>query len=152
MAKVSALLDEKGNDHVQSVTPGATVAEAAKILRSEKIGVVLCRDTEGGLVGILSERDLVRAVAEDSDAISSLVVRDLASRDVVTCKRSDNLKDIINIMGCGGFRHMPVVEEGRIIGLISATDILQHYMKHAPDDQAEVLMAYMDPFSTGNWA
>lgn len=148
MATVSNILDEQSNRDVLSVSPNTMVTEAARILAREKIGVVLCRDTEGGLVGILSERDLVRAVAEDSDGISKLVVRDLASRDVVTCKLADELKDIIRIMRVGEFRHMPVVEGGVIIGLISVTDIIHHYAKHAPGDQAEIISAYADPLAT----
>ncbi len=152
MPKVSALLEEKGDFNVISVSPHTAIVEAAQVLAREKIGVLVCRDSEGGLVGIFSERDLVKAVADNNRDFASLSVRDLASPEVVTCKLADDLKDVIRTMGCGGFRHMPVVAGGQIVGLISVTDIFRHYTRHAPDDQAEILCAYADPFAKGSWA
>ena len=81
-------------------------------------------DGGGGIVGMISERDLVRGVVESGGDIVDKTVRELMTADVVACKSSDLLGDIKSMMSEGRFRHMPVIEEGELVGVISIRDIV----------------------------
>lgn len=120
------ILDAKGAS-VISVTPNVSVSEAVKILHDEKIGVVLVIE-EGGdqIVGILSERDVVRVVAEQGSKGLEETVADAMTRDVVVCTSDTTMQVIISGMSQFNVRHLPVLEGGRLLGLISVRDVMQH--------------------------
>ena len=132
---VQSILKQKGR-HVQTMTPEALVSDAARVLSDQRIGILVVCDERNKVVGVLSERDLVRAVAARAAAIVELRVGDLLTRDIVTCTPHDTPQDVMRAMSERGFRHMPVVEDGELKGLISSGDILQHMLREARVDKA----------------
>lgn len=121
---VSHILREKGSD-VLEVAPRATLAEAARILTKNRIGALIVRDEEGALSGIISERDIVRAVSEEGAAALVLSVESCMTKDVATCEQTDTIEEIMETMTRCRFRHMPVVEEDSIIGIVSIGDVVK---------------------------
>ncbi len=128
---VQSILKQKGR-RVQTMTPEALVSDAARVLSDQRIGILVVCDERNKVVGVLSERDLVRAIAERAVSIAELRVSDLLTRDIVTCTPHDTPhdtpQDVMRAMNERGFRHMPVVEDGELKGLISSGDILQYML------------------------
>src|SRR5215470_7373138 len=120
---VRAILDTKGHQ-VQSVEPGAKLAAAIKILSERRIGAVLVLD-QGRMEGILSERDIVRVLGERGAGALDEPVSSVMTRKVVSCREKDTVSEIMETMTNGKFRHLPVVEDGRVVGLISIGDIVK---------------------------
>jgi CBS domain-containing protein len=122
---VAAILAVKGVDTV-TAQPHRTMAEAARTLAERRIGAVLVTGSDGSLKGILSERDIVRALAlKGADALQDPVSMHMTAK-VVTCRRNDYIADVMEEMTKGRFRHMPVVEDGALVGLISIGDVVKH--------------------------
>ncbi|MBO0344072.1 CBS domain-containing protein [Roseibium limicola] len=120
---VAKILERKGKV-VISVRPGDTVATAVGILREKHIGALLVVDEAGALIGILSERDIVRKLAETPGQTLPQLVEGLMTRDVVTCDPADTLDSVLKGMNDGRFRHMPVIEAGKLAGMISIGDVV----------------------------
>ena len=117
---------ESTSDDMAVLVPEATILEATDILAQRDIGVVLVCDQGGGLVGVLSERDIIRGVSEHKDAALGMKVSDLMTANPVTCSPEDGAKDVIGQMKEGGFRHMPVIDDGKAVGMVSSTDVLNY--------------------------
>src|SRR5262245_49471229 len=120
---VRAILDTKGHQ-VQSVEPGVKLADAIKILSERRIGAVLVLD-QGRIEGILSERDIVRVLGDRGAAVLEEPVSSVMTRKVVSCQEKDTVSEIMETMTLGKFRHLPVVDDGRVVGLISIGDIVK---------------------------
>lgn len=120
---VRAILDTKGH-HVQSVEPGAKLADAIKLLSERRIGAVLVL-SQGRIEGILSERDIVRVLGERGASVLEEPVSSVMTRKVVSCREKDTVSAIMEVMTNGKFRHLPVVEDGRVVGLISIGDVVK---------------------------
>jgi CBS domain-containing protein len=138
---VKAILAAKGGDIV-SIEPTATLAEAAKLLAARRIGAVVIRGAGGRLAGILSERDIVRAVAEHDAAALQLTVGQVMTREVETCGEDATIAGIMERMTAGKFRHMPVVEKGRLIGLVSIGDVVKQRVEEI-EGESEALRDYI---------
>lgn len=123
--KVSALLERKGRE-VFTVAPHETLENAVKILRDKGIGALVVCDADGALLGILSERDIVRKLAETPGKTLPQSVAENMTRDVVTCGKDDTVDTILHRMNKGRFRHMPVVEAGRLCGLVTIGDVVNY--------------------------
>lgn len=108
---------------VVCVEPAATLVRAAQLMSANDIGALAVYEADR-LAGILTERDIVRAIADRSN-LEVTVASDYMSRDPVTAKPDDDTMEIAERMLHGGFRHLPVVEEGRLVGMVSARDLLQ---------------------------
>lgn len=122
---VEQLLSGKGHD-VISVQPHRTLAEAIRTLGEKRIGAVVVMGADGALVGILSERDIIRALGElGAGALESAVSRSMTSK-VVTCRPQTSVDELMEIMTTGRFRHVPVVENGRVTGIVSIGDVVKH--------------------------
>lgn len=122
---VEQLLSDKGRE-VISVQPHRTLAEAIRVLSERRIGAVAVMGDDGALVGILSERDIIRALgAEGSAALESAVSRVMTAK-VVTCRPQTSVDELMEIMTTGRFRHVPVVEDGRVTGIVSIGDVVKH--------------------------
>ncbi|WP_265060003.1 CBS domain-containing protein [uncultured Bosea sp.] len=122
---VEQLLSGKGHD-VISVQPHRTLAEAIRTLSEKRIGAVVVMGADGALVGILSERDIIRALGElGPSALESAVSRSMTSK-VVTCRPQTSVDELMEIMTTGRFRHVPVVENGRVTGIVSIGDVVKH--------------------------
>lgn len=141
--RIGELLDLKSSNGAVTISPDSKVLDAAKILNDNRIGFVACCTDDGALSGVFSERDLVRAIAENPDGAARQPVSDFMTADVATCAPEDEVKDIMQAMGGHGFRHMPVMIDGKVTGVISIKDIFRHYLSEAsPAERMDVLMAF----------
>jgi len=104
----------------------ATVGEAIRVLLERNIGAVLIVDAGGGLVGILSERDLLVKVAGVCHDYPGRPVSEFMTRHPETIRERDSLAYALHKMDCGGYRHLPVMRDGRLVGMISVRDLLEH--------------------------
>jgi CBS domain-containing protein len=137
---VRAILDTKGHQ-IQSIEPGAKLSAAIKILAERKIGAVLVM-SDGRIEGILSERDIVRVLGERGANVLEEPVSGVMTRKVVSCRQSDTVASIMEMMTSGKFRHLPVVEEGAVVGLISIGDIVKWRVREYESEQ-EALRDYI---------
>jgi CBS domain-containing protein len=137
---VRAILDTKGHQ-VESVQPGATLSAAVKTLGERRIGAVLVMNL-GRIEGILSERDIVRVLADRGAAVLDEPVSNVMTRKVVSCRQSDTVGAIMEMMTLGKFRHLPVVEDGKVVGLISIGDIVKWRVQEYEREQ-EALREYI---------
>ena len=138
---VKAVLNNKGHE-VISVAPAATVLEIAGIIASQKIGAVLVLAEDGSVAGIVSERDVVKALARHAGQVVELRATDLMTRNVVTATPETSVDEAMEIMDAGYFRHLPVLEDGRLAGIISVRDLVKYrIMQHEHD--VESLKAYI---------
>jgi CBS domain-containing protein len=138
---VSDILSQKGG-LVFSVTPATTVAEVAKQLSVRRIGSVLILNEHSSVVGIVSERDLVRAIAAHGDKAMELEARQVMTRDVVTCHPDDSIEEVMQAMTKGRFRHLPVVDRGELLGLVSIGDVVKARLEET-EHETEALKAYI---------
>lgn len=123
---VVTILKQKGTQ-VTTVSAATTLLDASRKLAAKRIGAVIVSDGEGHVQGILSERDIVRAIAQGGADILSAPVSDIMTRDVVTCAEDASLDDVMHTMTRGRFRHVPVVDaKGRLAGIISIGDAVKH--------------------------
>ncbi len=111
---VSDILSQKGGS-VFTVSPETSVAQVSQQLSVRRIGSVLVLDGEGGVAGIVSERDLVRALASHGAKALELEARQVMTRDVVTCDPDESIDNVMEIMTRGRFRHLPVVRRGELL-------------------------------------
>ena len=137
---VRAILDTKGHD-ILSVEPDAKLSAAVKILSERRIGAVLVV-SNGHIEGILSERDIVRVLAERGAAVLEEPVSAVMTRKVVSCRESDTVGAIMEMMTDGKFRHLPVLEGERVVGLISIGDIVKWRVREYEMEQ-EALREYI---------
>ena len=137
---VRSILDSKGHQ-VLSVEPDAKLAAAVKILGEKKIGAVLVM-SQDRIEGILSERDIVRALGERGAGVLEEPVSAVMTHKVVSCRQSDTVAGIMEMMTLGKFRHLPVVEDGKVVGLISIGDIVKRRV-HEYETEQEALQNYI---------
>ena len=123
--QVRHILRDKGHD-VIAISSSATLADAAHFLSEKKIGALVVKGAGGGLVGILSERDLVHAIARFDAASLSQSVETMMTHAPVTCLESDSVETVMEIMTRGRFRHIPVLDDGdRLCGMVSIGDVVK---------------------------
>lgn len=137
---VRAILDAKGRQ-VVSIGADAQVSSAVKIMSERRIGALLVM-AGGTIEGIISERDIVRELGERGGAILEEPVRVVMTSKVMTCRRSDTVGSVMEKMTEGKFRHLPVVEDGQLIGLISIGDVVKHRVMEYESEQ-EALRDYI---------
>lgn len=119
---------------VVTVEPNRTLAEVAALLSERRIGAVLVTGVEGKVAGIISERDIVRAVAREGAAALETPVASSMTRDVVTCNPGTLITQVMAMMTEGKFRHVPVIENDRLAGIVSIGDVVK---KRLADFEAE---------------
>jgi CBS domain-containing protein len=112
-------------DSVITITPDRTVAEAAQLLAEKRIGAVVVSSDQETATGIISERDIVRELGRRGTGCLSETVGELMTRDIISCTPEDKADLVLARMTGGRFRHMPVMEDGRMIGLISIGDVVK---------------------------
>ena len=138
---VRTILDSKGH-HVESIQPGAKLAEAVQLLGEKKIGAVLVLNMAGSIEGILSERDIVRVLSERGAGVLDEPVNAVMTRKVVSCRSSDTVAGIMEMMTMGKFRHLPVTDGERVVGVISIGDIVKWRVREYEQEQ-EALREYI---------
>jgi len=125
---LKTILSEKGGE-VISIDFTADLSTAAKLLTERRIGVLAVIGVDGRLAGILSERDIVRAIAKKGDIIAlRLSVAEIMTRNVSTCDVSDSIGSVMERMTEGRFRHIPVFDEDRLVGLVSIGDLIKYHL------------------------
>jgi CBS domain-containing protein len=139
--QVKHILREKGRD-VVTIAGDATLSEAACLLARKRIGAVVVRGTDGSPAGILSERDVVRAVAEASVSALAQSVSAHMTRAIETCSESDSVEDLMELMTRRRFRHVPVVENDRLAGIVSIGDIVKTRIEET-EREASALRQYI---------
>ncbi|MCY4333838.1 MAG: CBS domain-containing protein [Litoreibacter sp.] len=122
---VSQVLKSKAAAGVVTIEPEASVAEAARLLSSKRIGTVVVTKDGKHAAGVLSERDIVREVGKRGPTCLNDKVVDMMTRDPVVCVGTDTADEVLSRMTEGRFRHMPVVENGAMIGLITIGDVVK---------------------------
>ncbi|HTP93004.1 MAG TPA: CBS domain-containing protein [Xanthobacteraceae bacterium] len=132
---VRSILAGKGRE-VTSIEPAATLKSAVQLLAERRIGAVVVLGADRRIVGILSERDIVRALAERGAAILEEPVSQLMTRKVSTCPESETVSAIMERMTAGKFRHLPVVEQSRLVGIISIGDVVKHRLTEMERESA----------------
>lgn len=143
---VKTILAAKGNHlggDIISIEPTANLAEAANLLSAHRIGAVLIRGAGGRLAGILSERDIVRALSEHGADALALPVGQVMTREVATCGEDDTVASIMERMTSGKFRHMPVIANGNtLVGLISIGDVVKQRVEEI-ESESEAMRDYI---------
>ena len=122
---VHQILKSKGDDGVVTVTPDTPIAEVSQILAERRIGGVVVSKDGMTADGILSERDIVRSLALRGAACLSEKAEQMMTRGPVTCRRDESSDDVLQRMTTGRFRHMPVVEEGQLVGIVTIGDVVK---------------------------
>jgi CBS domain-containing protein len=122
--RVSNLLATKGHD-VATISQERSVADAIAMLKERGIGALIVTGPTTPLVGILSERDVVRSIADRGADALSLLVSDLMTTDVTTCDESTSVTDLMGLMTDRRIRHVPVVQEGKLAGMVSIGDVVK---------------------------
>jgi CBS domain-containing protein len=110
---------------VVATTPEKTVQEVVDLLTKEQVGAVMVRNWEGVIIGIFSERDVVHGLASDRERLLSMEVGEMMTSTVVSCGLEDDIMDVIKIMVERHFRHMPVIADRKIEGIISLRDLVE---------------------------
>lgn len=124
---VASILHQKGRA-VTTVSPSATLLDVATKLAAKRIGAVVVVESGGRLGGIISERDIIRALAKNGQDCMSRPVSEVMTRDVVTCQEADTLDELMAMMTARRFRHLPVVTDGGLVGIISIGDVVKHHV------------------------
>jgi CBS domain-containing protein len=130
---VKAILSRKGNA-VVTIEARVPLCDAVKILDEHRIGAVVITDADRRIIGILSERDVVRTLARNVRVAGACRLCDEAvgqvmTREVQTCTQSDTIHEVMERMTAGRFRHLPVVEGGRLVGIVSIGDAVNHRLR-----------------------
>lgn len=121
---VQQILQSKSSQQITTVPSKIKVSDAATILSSKRIGALVVSDDGVTVTGMFSERDIVRELGKRGVACLSDKVADLMTRNVSTCAKSDQADAVLQVMTNGRFRHLPVLEGGKLIGLISIGDVV----------------------------
>lgn len=138
---VSDILKTKGNN-VVTVAPDTSVTMAVATLAEKRIGCIVVTTDGGTLAGILSERDVVRMLAEKGGDVLDEPVSALMTAKVVTCTATQTISDVMELMTTGRFRHVPVVEDGRLAGMISIGDVVKFRLEET-EEEVRQLSAYV---------
>jgi CBS domain-containing protein len=132
---VKSIIDAKGRD-VVTIEPGASLDNAAKLLAGRRIGAVVVIGAEQHVVGILSERDIVRAISERGTGAMQEQVSQVMTRKVATCTMEETIHSIMERMTQGKFRHVPVIEQGRLAGIVSIGDVVKNRIVEMEQESA----------------
>ena len=122
---VQQILKSKATEGVFTIKPGSSVADAASVLSNNRIGSVVVSETGNTADGILSERDIVRELGKRGATCMADKVDDMMTRNIVTCSCNDRADDVLQKMTEGRFRHMPVIRNGEMVGLITLGDVVK---------------------------
>ncbi len=124
---VKAILNDKGRA-VECTSADSKVVDVVRRLSARRIGAVVVADASGSVAGIISERDIIRVLGMHGTAALDWPVADVMTRRVVTCREHDTVSDIMEVMTDGRFRHLPVVENGRLVGIVSIGDVVKRHI------------------------
>lgn len=138
---VKHLLDAKGRD-VVVVAPEHSLLEVASVLREKRIGGVVVAGADGRIAGIFTERDFVRAVADNGANVLGEAVSSMMTVNVQKCREDTSVNQLMEMMSAGRFRHVPVEEGGQLVGIISIGDVVKSRIREV-ELEAEQIKAYI---------
>lgn len=138
---VDRILRTKGYQ-VVSVEPTESVAEAAAVLNRHRIGAALVRNADGAVIGVFSERDVVKGISRHGEACLRLSVKELMAKDVITCTPEDTVDHVMAVMTERRVRHLPVMRHGNLVGVISIGDVVKHRLAEI-ETEAKALRDYI---------
>ena len=141
---VETILRSKGRS-VVTIAPDATIAAATALLRAKGIGALVVSADGATVAGILSERDIVHALAERGAALLDLPVAALMTRHVFTCKPGDSIAELMAEMTQHRIRHLPVVENGRLVGIVSIGDVVKNRLDEVEDEASSLRQFITSP-------
>lgn len=137
---VSAIIGDKGSA-VFSVGPSDAVSTAVSMLSDKRIGAVLVIENDQ-VSGVFSERDVIQALSRVGAGVMSQPVKDFMTTDVVTCQRGDTIDHLMGLMTQKRIRHLPVIEDGKVVGMISIGDVVKFRIAEA-EAEADALKSYI---------
>jgi CBS domain-containing protein len=143
---VSKILKQKGSSKVTTIYQDETVLEAIQKLCANRIGVLLVLDRDQKVVGILSERDCMSAASKDHQRLGEIKIAEAMTREVIICEPDDDLEKVRNIVTANRIRHLPVAENGKVVGLISIGDIVKAELR-----EVNVENRYLRDFISGQY-
>lgn len=124
---ISNILKVKGRN-VSTARPDDTIQEIANRLAQRKIGAIVIVGEGGKVAGIISERDLIRVIAHHGADALHMNVADVMTKEVICCNEQTSVDEVMELMTRGRFRHLPVVEDGGIVGIVSIGDVVKHHI------------------------
>ncbi len=133
---VAHIMKLKGSSKVETIPPESSVASAAAILAEKRFGALVVSVNGTDIAGILSERDIVRALARDAGGCLTMPVSKLMTEEVETCAPAETANSVLERMTEGRFRHMPVTEDGVMVGLLSIGDVVKARMTEIEQENA----------------
>jgi CBS domain-containing protein len=136
--RISMLLQAKGSE-VSTVSPGATVGDVVGRLAEHGIGALVVSDDGVTILGIVSERDVVRRLHEHGAGVLDRTVAEVMTADVYTCGPEDAIEDLMALMTDRRVRHVPVVEDGRLVGIVSIGDLVKNRLKELETERTTLL-------------
>ena len=139
--QVDNILQSKGTV-VHTVPTGAPVAEAIRILNDRRIGAVVVTDDAGAVAGILSERDIVRHLGGDPEALLAAPVSTIMTKTVITCGRDTSVSQLMEQMTRYRIRHIPIVEDNVLVGIVSIGDVVKRKIEET-EQEAIALREYI---------
>ena len=113
---------------MSTARPDASLLDVAQKLGAKKIGAIVVVGDNGHVAGIISERDIIRAIAERGAAALTLTVAEVMTRTVVSCQETARVDELMEMMTKGRFRHLPVIEDGALVGIISIGDVVKYHV------------------------
>jgi CBS domain-containing protein len=132
---VKAVLAAKGGD-VVTIEPNTNVLAATKLLAERRIGALVVTGPDRRVIGIVSERDIVQRLAVHGPATLDLPLNEVMTRKVMTCTPADTISSVMERMTQGKFRHLPVVDQGRLSGIVSIGDMVKHRLEEMEREQS----------------
>jgi CBS domain-containing protein len=138
---VAAILAQKGRD-VVTIEPGKTVGDAVTELGAHKIGALVVVENRDRIVGIVSERDIVKGLARKGSELLAETVDSIMTKKVVTCIERETINDVMGRMTRGRFRHLPVAAGGRLTGIVSIGDVVKARIEEV-EREAEEMRTYI---------
>lgn len=137
--KIGSIIAQKG-PFVATINSTSNIAHLVDVLKRHNIGAVVVSDDGRRIQGIISERDIVRALASHTGEISELHVADLMTKDVHTCTQDDTVESLMQTMTERKFRHVPVVDDdGELIAVVSIGDLVRHRLAELADERSALI-------------
>jgi CBS domain-containing protein len=138
---VAAILALKGRS-VETTTQDVPISEAVARLAAKRIGALVVVDKKGRVEGIVSERDVVRAIGQRGPGILADLISSIMTREVVSCRERETINDVMSRMTLGRFRHLPVIEDGQLVGIVSIGDVVKVRIEQV-EREADEMRAYI---------
>ena len=135
--RVTEVLRRKGGT-VVTIPPDRSVRELLALLADQRIGAVVVSDDGELVLGIVSERDIVRSLHEAGDGILDRAVRDIMTADVHSCGPQDSVDELMSVMTARRIRHLPVLVDGRLVGIVSIGDVVKHRIEEVQDERDQL--------------